>query len=243
MEKQKKRTSWIPLFFVVLILAFLIPQQSAVAKAAPKLNKKSLLLVQGQKYQLKLSGVKTSKVVWKTSNPAVATVKNGRVTARKRGNARITAAVGKKKWICKLRVSEKPVVIASTTVTGEEKQYVTALVIGIEGKHSAKLTAEVKLKTPGKGQLKLNLLDEAKTMASKEGKVYWKKGMTVRPGGGERIATAFYARKDFKPFTVTKKSKVVLYFRYDGVDFKTVVTDLTGQQTPKVCKLIRLTSY
>jgi hypothetical protein len=243
MDRPRRRIQWIPLFFTILILFLLIPPQNAEAKTAPQLNKKSLLLVQGQKYQLKVSGVKASRVTWKSSNPSVATVKTGRVTARKRGNARITAAIGQKKWSCKIRVSEKPMVIASTTVTGEKEQYVTALVIGIEGKHSAKLTTEVKLKTPGKGQMKLKLLDAEKTMASEEGKVYWKKGMTVRPGGGERIATAFYARKDYRPFTVTKKSKVVLYFRYDGVDFKTVVTDLTGQQTPKACKLTRLTPY
>ncbi|MBQ5397844.1 MAG: Ig-like domain-containing protein [Ruminococcus sp.] len=69
-----------------------------------KLNKTKLTLTAGGKYTLKLTNAKASKVKWKTSNKRVATVKNGKIKAKKKGSATITAIYKKKKYRCKLTV-------------------------------------------------------------------------------------------------------------------------------------------
>ncbi len=47
------------------------------------------------------------KVTWKSSNKSVAAVKNGKVTAKKKGTAKITATVRGKKLTCKVTVKAK----------------------------------------------------------------------------------------------------------------------------------------
>lgn len=78
-----------------------------------KINKSKVTVYVGQSTVLKVSGTK-KKANWKTSNNKVATVKNGKVTAKKSGTAVITAKVGSKKYTCKVTVknpSEKTVVM------------------------------------------------------------------------------------------------------------------------------------
>ena len=77
------------------------------AKAKIKLNKKKITMPVGQKYKLKLKNCK-KKVKWTSSKKSTATVnKNGVVTAKKKGSAKITALAGKKKYVCKVTVKAR----------------------------------------------------------------------------------------------------------------------------------------
>ena len=89
----------------------------AVVKAFKKgMSVTSLTLNKGQKYTLKLKGVK-GKAKWTTSKKSVVTVKaakNGKsavITAKKPGSATITATVGKKKLVCVVKVSGTSAVV------------------------------------------------------------------------------------------------------------------------------------
>ena len=72
--------------------------------AAVRLNKKSTNIIKGQKVKLKILGTK-KKAKWSSSKKSVAVVNNkGVVTAKKKGKAKITAKIGKKKYVCKVTV-------------------------------------------------------------------------------------------------------------------------------------------
>ncbi|MBQ7066877.1 MAG: Ig-like domain-containing protein [Lachnospiraceae bacterium] len=87
--------------FLTLTLAFPL-----TTEAAGKLNKKSLSLAKGTSYTLKIKGVKKSKIKWSSSNQKVAKVnKNGKVTAKKKGTATITAKTAGKTYRCKVTVN------------------------------------------------------------------------------------------------------------------------------------------
>ena len=89
----------------------------AVVKASKKgMNVTSRTLDKGQKYTLKLKGVR-GKAKWSSSKKSVVTVKtikNGKsavITAKKPGSATITATVGKKKLVCVVKVKGTTAVV------------------------------------------------------------------------------------------------------------------------------------
>lgn len=93
-----------------LVIPVVAPYDSygITAEAATKvrLNKTKVTLTPGSKLQLKLSGA-NGKVIWKSSKKSVATVSSkGKVTAKKKGTAAITAKVENKKLTCKVTVKE-----------------------------------------------------------------------------------------------------------------------------------------
>lgn len=89
----------------------------AVVKASKKgMNVTSRTLDKGQKYTLKLKGVK-GKAKWSSSKKSVVAVKatkNGKgavITAKKPGSATITATVGEKKLVCVVKVKGTTAVV------------------------------------------------------------------------------------------------------------------------------------
>lgn len=89
----------------------------AVVKASKKgMNVTSRTLNKGQKYTLKLKGVK-GKAKWSSSKKSVVAVKatkNGKgavITAKKPGSAIITATVGEKKLVCVVKVKGTTAVV------------------------------------------------------------------------------------------------------------------------------------
>ena len=75
----------------------------------PSLSAKELTLIEGQSYQLTVSGT-TQKVVWSSSKSSVATVSaNGLVTAKEPGYAEIYAKVGSEEYTCEVEVNDEPV--------------------------------------------------------------------------------------------------------------------------------------
>ena len=95
----------------------------AVVKASKKgMNVTSHTLNKGQKYTLKLKGVK-GKAKWSSSKKSVVTVKtikNGKgavITAKKPGSATITATVGEKKLVCVVKVKGTTAVVTPKPTT------------------------------------------------------------------------------------------------------------------------------
>jgi hypothetical protein len=73
----------------------------------PSLDKQSISLKSGASYSLKVNNGKAGG--WLSSNPSVAAVKNGKVTALKKGSAKIYAMVGDNYHIvCKVSVTTSP---------------------------------------------------------------------------------------------------------------------------------------
>ncbi len=69
-----------------------------------EITKRSVTLYKGNSYTLKVLGA-TSKIKWYTSNKSVVTVSSkGKITAKKKGTATITAKMGNKKYKCKVTV-------------------------------------------------------------------------------------------------------------------------------------------
>lgn len=88
---------------IVLVLVTILPM---TVKAAIRIDKKSLTLSQDQTYTLKLKGTK-KKAKWSTSNKKVAAVsKKGKVKGIKKGTCKITAKIGKKKYVCNVTVTQ-----------------------------------------------------------------------------------------------------------------------------------------
>ncbi len=93
---------------------------AAVSKVT--LNSKKLTL--GVKETFKLTAKVTpsnaadKKVTWKSSNTKIAAVKNGKITAKKKGSAKITATAGGKSVSCKVTVKAAP---KSLSVTPKNK--------------------------------------------------------------------------------------------------------------------------
>lgn len=118
-KRMKRKCSGLRvLFFLFLFLIVVLPLKSQAATVKPRKLKisatKEYLLV-GKKVTLKVAAVtpvKASKnVLWKSSNPKIASVdKKGRVTAKKPGTAKITATSKsnkKVKAVCTVKVYKK----------------------------------------------------------------------------------------------------------------------------------------
>ena len=108
------------LMLVLSMMIVVIPNVvSAAKKTKVALNYKKVTLTAGKTKQLKVKGIsKKQKVKWSSSNKKVATVTNkGKIKAVKKGSAKVTAKVGKKKYVCKVTVNAKAVQVQKPTVT------------------------------------------------------------------------------------------------------------------------------
>ena len=76
------------------------------------LSKKSAKVLVGSSLQLKLNNAASSKVTWKSSNKAIATVSKGKVVPKKSGKVTITAVYNKKSYKCTVVVPQ-PAIISS----------------------------------------------------------------------------------------------------------------------------------
>jgi hypothetical protein len=114
---MKKYSKFLKVSIMLIILSMVSPSvipyanvitaQAATSKqiSTVKISKKSLALEVGKSATLKVTGTK-SKITWTTSDKTVAAVEYGKVTAKKAGTATITATVNKKKYTCKVTVTE-----------------------------------------------------------------------------------------------------------------------------------------
>ncbi len=110
---------------VAVVMA--VPSVPLPAKAASKLSISDCVLSKGDKIGLGISGIKETTGKYTTSKKSVASVtKNGVVTAKKTGNAKITWKKGKKKYTCKIKVVKAPVLSKSSLeITENQKETIS----------------------------------------------------------------------------------------------------------------------
>lgn len=115
----KKSIVFVTIFIMTLTLA--IPMQTYAARKV-KLNKTKADLTMTDKrvkptVQLKINGT-SRKATWTSSNKAVAIVsKTGKVTAKKKGSAKITVKVSGRKYTCRVTVADKRTRLNKTSVS------------------------------------------------------------------------------------------------------------------------------
>ena len=122
-----KRVLAIVLSFLMVCSALVgVRPEPPVKAATASISAKILIMKKGQTFKLKVAGVKVKK--WSSSNSKVASVKKGKVKAKKKGSATITAKAGKKSYKCVVAVTDgtkKSLVIyfsaTGTTKTAAEK--------------------------------------------------------------------------------------------------------------------------
>lgn len=110
---QKRMVKGVSLLLsFALIFSMLVAPQSEAKKSKIKLNKKKLTLYVGKKYTLKVKGTK-KKAKWSIKSGkkyiklSKKKKKSVRVTAKKKGTAKVVAKIGKKKLTCKVTVKKK----------------------------------------------------------------------------------------------------------------------------------------
>ncbi len=96
------------LLMALLMFAFLSSCTFSQA-SAPQLNKQAISIEKGKSYKLKLKGADSGKVKWISKNKNIATVKNGKVTARQAGSTKIIAKYKGKKYSCKVKVMDSTI--------------------------------------------------------------------------------------------------------------------------------------
>ena len=97
MKKRKKLT--VILLAVITALTMAVP----VSAATVKINKAKATICTGQTIQLKMVGTK-AKPKWFSNSRNVIVNSTGKVTAKARGTATITAKIGKKSYRCLVTV-------------------------------------------------------------------------------------------------------------------------------------------
>lgn len=113
----------IMIFCAVIIL--LLPSGTVHAAKKVKLNRTNVNLYVGETVKLQVKGT-SNKVKWSTNKKSVAAVsKNGVVKAKKKGNAKISAKAGKKKYTCKVTVHAPYLNDLSKTMYVGDKTHLT----------------------------------------------------------------------------------------------------------------------
>lgn len=103
---------------MICLLTFAMPLS---ASAAVKINKKQVVLINGQTTKLKVTGT-SKKVKWSTNKKKIVTVtQKGQVEALKKGKAVITAKVGNKKLTCKVTVESPEISATEVELNVKEK--------------------------------------------------------------------------------------------------------------------------
>ena len=89
---------------VFMLVLSVVPMQ-AQAKTKVKINKTKATIYVGKTTTLKITGT-NKKIKWSSSNKKIATVSSkGKVTAKKKGTATITAVLGNVQVKCKVKVT------------------------------------------------------------------------------------------------------------------------------------------
>lgn len=115
---MKKIKRFMSVVMIAIAIMLVLPFR---AEAAPKLSKKKITLTVKKSATLSVKGSNKKKVQWKTSHKKVVQIKKTKkqtsvkLVAKKKGTAKITATVGRKKLTCKVTVKAKKSVKPSVT--------------------------------------------------------------------------------------------------------------------------------
>ena len=99
--------------FMVLVMLFSFSGTEATAAKKPKLNETEITMKKGDTFKLKVTNA-GKKVTWKSSDSTIVSVKDGKLTAKKKGKATITAKTNGSTLKCKVTVK-------TTTKTSSKK--------------------------------------------------------------------------------------------------------------------------
>lgn len=97
---NKIKTVFLMLFTICMMTVLV---HDSVYAASVKLNRTQVQIVRGDTCRLYVKGT-TAKVRWSSANSKIATVSNGKVTAKKKGTTVIYAKVRGKTYACKVTV-------------------------------------------------------------------------------------------------------------------------------------------
>lgn len=100
-RKGNKIKTLFLMLFTILMMTVLV--HDSVYASNAKLNRTQMQIVRGDTYRLYVKGT-TAKVRWSSANTKIATVSNGKVTAKKKGTTVIYAKVKGKTYACKVTV-------------------------------------------------------------------------------------------------------------------------------------------
>lgn len=138
---------------------------SETTTPAPKLKKSSVSLKAGQTSTITVQNKGNNKVTYKSLNSKVATVKNGKVTALKKGKSNITVTVGKTKLTYKVSVTTSPK-LSKKSVSVKKGKTVTVKITGkasgVNNKYTNTKYAKIKSKRSAT-KLKIKGLKKGKT--------------------------------------------------------------------------------
>lgn len=116
---MKKTGTHYPFLFLLLTMLLAGSFTLPASAAAPALSAKKITLEVGKSATLKVKHAK-GKIKWSSGNKKIAMVnKKGKVSAKKKGTATITARTGKKTLKCKVTVRAKKV--KKTNKTSKKK--------------------------------------------------------------------------------------------------------------------------
>lgn len=103
MNLLKKHFKALATMIVLCLCLTAVPVSAKTSKL--KLNTTKITVYAGGSYNLKVKNLKKGKKIrWTISNKKIATVKNGKVKAKKIGTVTVTAKTGNKKMKCKIKV-------------------------------------------------------------------------------------------------------------------------------------------
>ena len=135
---------------LILALCFtFIPTVNVQAASKVKLNKSTATVYVGKTTTLKMNGT-SKKVTWSSSNKKVAAVSTkGKVTAKKKGTAIITAKVSGKKYKCKITV-KNPYLYKKTVTINKGKTLTLKLTGATAKKYKSSNTKVATVNSKGK---------------------------------------------------------------------------------------------
>ena len=146
----------------------------------PALSASAVSLKVGGTKTIKVKNIASGvKVTWSTSKSSVATVKNGKITAKKNGSAVITAKAAGKSFTCKVKVT------GSNTVTYETKPYKydgktlftikvpKGWTMEVAGITSSTSNPEIKISHPKNKNLSMHFVMDSTMVKSKAGHEIW----------------------------------------------------------------------
>lgn len=118
---MKRMKIWRTVMCLLLSVAMIVPFAGCGKKSVNEfsLNCYALTLEEGQNAQI-IPSVDASLLKWASSNPSVATVKNGTVTAVKAGTVEITAESATDKAICRVTVTEKAKSVPALSISSTD---------------------------------------------------------------------------------------------------------------------------
>ena len=125
MENRRifKRTMLVVLVMLTICVGIIGNTVDSSAYSYNILSDTKVTLIKGESKKIKLLWHEDNVVKWSSSNKKVATVKKGKIVAKKKGKATITAKVENRKYECKVTVEEPKINKKNITVSVSEYFY------------------------------------------------------------------------------------------------------------------------